>query len=66
MEFIHVCATYPDMEPKDAYHNANDVRAFRFEEIDGKMLAVILIFERGGGIRLVSDSIDFLKSKIRK
>ena len=66
MEFIHVCATYPEMEPKDAYHNANDVRAFRFEEIDGKMLAVILIFERGGGIRLVSDSIDFLKSKIRK
>lgn len=65
MDFIHVCATYPDMEPKDAYHNANDVRAFRFEEIDGKMLAVILIFERGGGIRLVSDSIDYLKSLIR-
>ena len=66
MDFIHVCATYPDMKPKDAYHNANDVRAFRFEEIDGKMLAVILIFECDGGIRLVSDSTQFLASKIRK
>lgn len=66
MDFIHICATYPDMEQRDAYYNANDVRAFRFEEIDGKMLAVILIYERGSGIRLVSDSTGFLKSKIRK
>lgn len=65
MKFIHVCATYPDMEQRDAHHNENDVRAFRFAEIDGKMLAVILIYERGSGIRLVSDSVDYLKSLIR-
>lgn len=65
MDFIHVCATYPDMEQRDAYHSANDVRAFRFAEIDGKILAVILLYERGSGIRLVSDSVDYLKSLIR-
>ena len=66
MDFVHIIANYPDMKQRDAYFNADDVRAFRFEEIDGEKLAVVLVYDREGALRFVSDSTQFLESKIRK
>lgn len=66
MDFIHIIANYPDMEQQDVYFNADDVRGFRYEEIDGNLRVIILVNENGCYGRFVSDSLHFFEGHIRK